>query len=142
MQVIRPRATITGAMAARILARVYEQAEANGKTVFVSVVDGSGQLMGMLSHENAAPICRQISQDKAYTACVTGRKTALWRDYVLSCPEEERHLMLSQPRYIAAAGGSPIIVDGMVVGGIGVSGASQQDDDDLADLGAKVALGA
>lgn len=130
--------SITGAMAARILHHVFERAQADGMAIFVSVVDGSGALIGMLAHEDAPAICRQISQDKAYTAYTTGRKTSAWKAYVLSAPEEERHLMLSQPRYIAAAGGSPILVDGMIAGAVGVSGAGQQEDEDLADLGASL----
>lgn len=140
MQATRPRSTITGAMAMRILTRVYEQAEADGKAVFVAVVDGGGAVIGLLAHEDAPPICRQISQDKAFTAFASRRKTSAWKQYVLSCPEEERHLMLSQPGYIAAAGGSPIIIDGLVAGAVGVSGAGQQEDEDFADIGVRVAL--
>lgn len=136
----RPRATITGAVAMRILSRVQEQAETDGKAIFVAVADGSGAIIGLLAHEDAPAICRQICQDKAYTAFATRRKTSAWKQFVLSSPEEERHLMLSQPGYIAAAGGSPIIIDGMVAGAVGVSGAGQQEDEDLADLGVKVAL--
>ena len=139
-QAIKPRATITGGVAMRVLMRVFEQAEADGKAIFVAVVDGAGQVMGLLAHEDAAPICRQICQDKAFTAFASQRKTSLWKKYVLSSPEEERHLMLSQPGYIAAAGGSPIIIDGMVVGAVGVSGAGQQEDEDLADLGVELAV--
>lgn len=139
-QAIKPRATISGTVAMYVLAHVFEQAEADGKAIFVAVVDGTGRVMGLLAHEDAAPICRQISQDKAFTAFASQRKTSLWKQYVLSSPEEERHLMLSQPGYIAAAGGSPIIVDGMVVGAVGVSGAGQQEDEHLADLGAEAAL--
>ena len=48
--------------------------------------------------------------------------------------------MLSQPRYIAAAGGSPILIEGEIAGGVGVSGASQEVDQVLADLGARIPL--
>lgn len=142
METTRPRSTITGAVAARVLQRVFDQAVADGKAIFVAVVDGTGAVIGLLAHEDAPAICRQISQDKARTAFATRRKTSAWKQYVLSSPEEERHLMLSQPGYIAAAGGSPIIVNGLVAGAVGVSGAGQQEDEDLADLGVKVALGA
>jgi uncharacterized protein GlcG (DUF336 family) len=48
--------------------------------------------------------------------------------------------MLSQPRYIAASGGCPILVDGEAAGAVGVSGAGQQEDEDLAAFGAALAL--
>jgi len=139
MEGTKARRTITGAMGLRILNRVFEQASADGKAVFVAVVDGTGALIGLAAHEDAPPICRKIAQDKAWTAFASRRRTSAWKAYVMSSPEEERHLMLSQPGYIAASGGTPILIDGMVAGAVGVSGAGQQEDEDLADLGAALA---
>ena len=142
MNATQARSTITGATAQRILNRVFEQACADGKAVFVAVVDGTGALIGLLAHEDAPAICRKIAQDKAWTAFASRRKTSAWKAYVMASPEEERHLMLSQPGYIAASGGSPIVIDGLVAGAVGVSGAGQQEDEDLADLGVAVASAA
>lgn len=140
MQGIETRYSITGATALRILNGVYERALADGKAVFIAVVDGSGALTGLLAHEKVPAICRQICQDKAYTAYATRMSTALWKSYVYSTPPEERELMLRQPRYIAAAGGIPIVIDGVVAGAVGVSGAGQQEDEDLAAFGAALAV--
>lgn len=133
---IETRYSITGDAVLRILNRVYEQASADGKAIFVAVVDGTGALVGLLAHEKVPAICRQICQDKAYTAYITKMKTSVWKSYVYSTPQEEQDLMLRQPGYIAASGGVPIIIDGVVAGGVGVSGAGQQADEDLAALGA------
>ena len=138
---VEKRFNITGAAVQLILNRVYDQACADGKTIFVAVVDGSGALVGLLAHEKVPAICRQISQDKAYTAYASRMKTSAWKSFVYGSPEEERQLMLSQPRYIAASGGVPIIIDGLVAGGVGVSGAGQQEDEDVAALGASVVAG-
>ena len=141
MNGIDQRYSITGAAALAIVTRVYEQASADGKAMFVAVVDGAGELIGFLGHEKVPAICRQISQDKAYTAYAARMKTSAWKAFVLSSPDEERQLMMAQPRYIAAAGGCPIFVDGIVAGAVGVSGAGQQEDEDLAELGAAVVAG-
>jgi len=135
---VETRYSITGAAVQKILNTVYDKACANGRTIFVAVVDGTGALVGLLAHEKTPAICRQIAQDKAYTAYASRMKTSAWKSFVYGAPEEERQLMLSQPRYIAASGGVPIIIDGIVAGGIGVSGANQQEDEDLAALGASV----
>jgi glc operon protein GlcG len=136
MSDVDKRYSITGAAALRILNRVFEQANAGGKAIFVAVVDGTGALVGLLAHEKVPAICRQICQDKAFTAYATKMKTSAWKAYVYSTPQEERDLMLRQPGYIAASGGCPIIIDGVVAGAVGVSGAGQQEDEDLAALGA------
>lgn len=138
---VEKRYSITGAAVQQILNKVFDQANADGKAIFVAVVDGTGALAGLLAHEKCPAICRQISQDKAYTAFASRMNTKAWKAYVLGAPEEERHLMLNQPRYIAASGGVPIIVDGIVAGGVGVSGAGQQEDEDLAALGASLVAG-
>jgi uncharacterized protein GlcG (DUF336 family) len=132
---------LTSAAVKAILNRVHDQATADGRRIYVAVVDHTGQLVGLLAHESTPPICRQIAEDKAYTAFATRNRTSVWKKFVYSSPEEERNLMLSQPRYIAASGGAPIMVEGEVAGGVGVSGASQDVDEVLADLGAQVPLG-
>jgi|JI10StandDraft_1071094.scaffolds.fasta_scaffold382906_2 glc operon protein GlcG len=141
MSGVEKRYSITGAAVQKILNTMYDQACKDGKSVFIAVVDGTGEIMGLIAHEKTPAICRQISQDKAYTAFVSRMKTSAWKSYVFSTPEEERHLMLTRPRFIAASGGAPIVVDGLVAGGIGVSGASQDYDEYLADLGAALVAG-
>jgi glc operon protein GlcG len=140
MQGIKTTHGITGDAVKTILMRVYDQATADGKRIFVAVVDHTGQLVGLLAHDGAPGICRQIAQDKAYTAFSVRRRTSAWKAYVYNAPIEERDLMLSQPRFIAASGGCPILVDGEVAGAVGVSGAGQDEDEALAELGASVPL--
>lgn len=130
------RYSITGDAALSIMTKVYEAAVAQGKAVYIAVVDGAGELVGLLGHESCPVMCRKVAQDKAYTAFATRMKTAKWKAYVYSCPEDDKQVMLSQPGFIAASGGAPILVDGVVAGGIGVSGAGQKEDEDLADYGA------
>jgi uncharacterized protein GlcG (DUF336 family) len=58
--------------------------------------------------------------------------TGQWEAYVNSIPPSELKIIDSIPEYIAAKGGYPVIQDGLVLGGIGVSGANQAIDDDVA----------
>jgi len=133
---VEKRLSITGDAALHIMTKVYERANEMGKAVYIAVTDGTGGLVGLLGHEKCPIMCRQVCQDKAYTAFATRMKTSKWKGYVYSTPEDDRQVMMSQPRFIAASGGAPIMVEGIVAGGIGVSGAGQQEDEDLADYGA------
>ena len=133
---VEKRYSITGDAALKIMTAVYERANAQGKAVYIAVTDGTGGLVGLLGHEKCPVMCRQVCQDKAYTAFATRMKTSKWKGYVYSTPEDDRQVMMSQKGFIAASGGAPIVVEGIVAGGIGVSGAGQQEDEDLADYGA------
>lgn len=133
---VEKRYSITGDAALKIMTAVYERANAQGKAVYIAVVDGTGGLVGLLGHEKCPVMCRQVCQDKAYTAFATRMKTSKWKGYVYSTPEDDRQVMMSQKGFIAASGGAPVVVEGIVAGGIGVSGAGQQEDEDLADYGA------
>ena len=137
---VEKRYSITGDAALRIMTKVYERANGMGKAVYIAVTDGTGGLVGLLGHEKCPVMCRKVAQDKAYTAYATRMKTAKWKAYVYSCPEDDKQVMISQPGFIAASGGAPFVVDGIVAGGIGVSGAGQQEDEDLADYGAALVV--
>jgi glc operon protein GlcG len=135
---VEKRYSITGDAALHIMTKVYERANEMGKAIYIAVTDGTGGLVGLLGHEKCPVMCRQVCQDKAYTAFATRMKTSKWKGYVYSTPEDDRQVMMSQKGFIAASGGAPIVVDGIVAGGIGVSGAGQQEDEDLADYGASL----
>jgi uncharacterized protein GlcG (DUF336 family) len=51
---------------------------------------------------------------------------------VNSIPASELKIIDSIPGYVAAKGGYPVVKDGLVLGGVGVSGANQEIDDDVA----------
>ena len=138
---VEKRYSITGDAALKIIAEVYERANAMGKAVYIAVTDGTGGLVGLLGHEKCPVMCRKVAQDKAYTAFATRMKTSKWKGYVYSTPEDDRQVMLNQPGFIAASGGCPIVIDGIVAGGVGVSGAGQQEDEDLAEFGAALVGG-
>lgn len=91
--------------------------------------------MGFVGCDGAPRISAQVAIDKAFTAVATGQPTSAWKAYLLSAPEEEREIIRRFPRYIGAEGGHPILHEGLVIGGIGVSGANQQIDEACARAG-------
>ena len=138
MAEVEKRYSITGEAALKIMTQVFERANAMGKAVYIAVTDGTGGLVGLLGHKKCPVMCRKVAQDKAYTAFATRMKTAQWKAYVYSCGEDDKYVMLNQPGFIAASGGAPIVIDGVVAGAVAVSGAGQQADEDLADFGASL----
>jgi len=135
MEIAAPRATLTVDACWRMLEAALSHGRSQGQRIWVAVADASGELMGFIGCDGAPRISSRVAIDKAFTAVATGQPTSAWKAYLLSAPEEEREILRSFPRYIGAEGGHPIVHQGLVIGGIGVSGANQQVDEECARAG-------
>lgn len=135
MEIAAPRATLTVDACLRVLEGALSLGRSRGHRIWVAVADASGELMGFIGCDGAPRISSRVAIDKAFTAVATGQPTSVWKAYLLSAPEEEREIIRQFPRYIGAEGGHPIVHEGLVIGGIGVSGANQQVDEECARAG-------
>ena len=100
--------------------------------VHVAIMDSSADLVGFVSCEGAPRLARVTAERKAFTSVNTEMSTLRWLQYVESIPESERRIIDSIPGYVGADGGFPLREDGILLGGIGVSGADQARDADIA----------
>jgi uncharacterized protein GlcG (DUF336 family) len=141
MEIAAPRATLTVDAIQRLLDASVARAKELGIRVHVAVMDSSAELAGWISFDGAPRLAAHTARGKAMTAVHTGMSTRKWGDYVASIPAEEQQIIHGIGGYIGADGGFPVIVGGTVVGGIGVSGASQALDADVARA-ALAAIGA
>ena len=128
MDVAAERATLTTQAIETMLMAAAAAARELDLRVHIAVRDAAAELVGFLSFEGAPRIAARTALDKALTAVNTGMSTLAWKHYVESIPEGERMIIEKIDGYIAADGGYPVIVDGLVLGGIGVSGATQETD--------------
>jgi len=135
MEIAAPRATLTVDACLRVLEAALSHGRSQGHRIWVAVADATGELMGFIGCDGAPRISSRVAIDKAFTAVATGQPTSAWKAYLLSAPEEEREIIRHFPRYIGAEGGHPIVHGGLVIGGIGVSGANQQVDEECARAG-------
>jgi glc operon protein GlcG len=132
MQISVPRATLSiDAIQAMMNASVARAKELNVK-LHITIMDHAGNLAGFISFPGTPRIAETTANRKAFTAVNTGMPTHQWEAYVNSIPASEMKIIDSIPGYVAAMGGYPVVVDGMVLGGIGVSGANQEIDGDVA----------
>lgn len=103
----------------------------------IAVVDDGGNLMALERLDGTFAAGANISIGKARTAVLFKRPTKAFEDIV----KNGRTAMVALPDtlFTPLQGGVPIVVDGQIVGGIGVSGAaSAQQDEELAIAGANV----
>jgi len=129
-----PRATLSTDAIRGLLNAALDRAAELDIRVHVAVYDATGQEVGFVSCEGAPRLAATTARHKAFTAVHTGMSTLEWKQYVDSIPAEELKIIDKVEGYIAADGGYPVFEGELLLGGIGVSGADQERDADVAKV--------
>jgi len=103
------------------------KAEKLGIKINVSVADKSGLEMAFLRMENSFIHSIEIAKNKAYTSASFGFASGTWTDIFKNAPHLEQGFS-NRDRLIPFGGGLPITKDGEVIGAIGVSGGTEEED--------------
>jgi uncharacterized protein GlcG (DUF336 family) len=109
-------------------------AQARGWKINVAVVDRGGNLMAFLRMPGAFLHSIDIAIDKAYTSASFGFPTKQWMA-AIGHDDGMKFGFSNQPRLIVFGGGLPIRAGDDWIGGIGVSGASEAEDEECARAG-------
>ena len=123
-----------------MLDAAVDHARSAGVPVCVAVADRSGHPMAFGRMDGAPLLAAQLAQDKAYTvAAFGGLPTHEWWPMIEDEPSL-RHGIVKTDRLVVFGGGVPLRTDGALIGAIGVSGGSAEQDRAAAEAGAQ-ALG-
>jgi uncharacterized protein GlcG (DUF336 family) len=125
---------ITLETAKKAAAGALAEAKRNGWTMAVAVVDGGGILVYFERADTTQAGSARVAIDKARSAALFKRPTKAWQDMLASGGEGLRILDLHA--VVPVDGGAPLVVDGCVVGAIGVSGGTSAQDGQCAAAGA------
>jgi len=117
---------ITLDQAKKVMAAAEAEARKNSWSMTIVILDSGCNPVMMQKADGSQIAAPQVAHDKAYTACAYKRPTKALQDALAKGAADWRYLTF--PRMIAADGGLPIVVDGKIVGAIGVSGATGPDD--------------
>lgn len=128
------RATISTAATSRLIEAAAKHAAAIEVPMVIAVVDESGVLKAFHRMDGAPLLSVQLAQDKAWTAASYGLATHAWHDFIVTDPPL-LHGIIKTPRLIVFGGGYPVEIDGVCVGGIGVSGGHYSQDMEVAQAG-------
>ena len=116
----------------KILGAATATAVQNGWAVTIAIVDDGGHLLALQRLDGAAPISAYIATEKARTAAMGRRESGSYEKMI----NEGRTSFLSVPQLHALLeGGAPIVVDGQVLGAVGVSGVKSTEDLQVARAG-------
>ncbi|MCC3313774.1 GlcG/HbpS family heme-binding protein [Nocardia africana] len=126
--------TIALDAAQRVLNAAAGQAKSLDVRVAIAVADRSGHLVAYGRMDGAPLLSGQIAQDKAYTVAAFGLATHEWFDLIKDDPAL-LHGIVKTDRLIVFGGGAGIYVDGGLVGAVGVSGGSAEQDRRIAEAG-------
>ncbi len=132
MTVVRIRRTIDDKGADAVIAAAEKLANERGHRVVIAVVDPHGELVQLRRTRNAQIASSRVAVDKARTAAIFVR------------PSRELEAQVSSGRLgalalhgaVALTGGVPLVVDGEVVGAIGTSGETPDEDEAISIAGA------
>ena len=118
-------------------AAIAETEKRNWNTLCIAVVNPSGDLVYFEKQDNCQYASIAISQHKARTAARYRRPTLAFER--LLGKGDFFNYLLTLDDVIASRGGNPIVVNGKIIGAIGVSGGSGSQDDVISQTGVKAA---
>jgi glc operon protein GlcG len=144
--VTKNRVQLNLAGAELILAAAKEKAAASGWKMNIAVADDGGHLLAFARMDGARPASAATALTKAVTAATFRQETGPLP------PKGEPDLLLNLSLQSAAAasggklttlkGGVPVVVDGQIVGAVGVGGGSGEQDAEVAKAGIQALLAA
>jgi uncharacterized protein GlcG (DUF336 family) len=120
--------------ARKAIAAGQAEARKNSWPVAIAIVDNAGQLVAFEKMDNTQTASVEVAEDKAVSAAIYRRSTKVVQDGLAAGGAGLRLLGLRGMSPVE--GGLPIVIDGKIVGGIGVSGVNSDQDGMVAKAGA------
>lgn len=121
-----------------LLMRVRHEAEQRSLSLAAAVVDSAGQLVASQRMDGAALGAMQLAVGKAFTAVLWGVRSG---DFMRSTQPggDDWGFNVTDPRIVVYAGGVPLFADGRLVGAVGASGGTAEEDEACVSAAAKAA---
>jgi glc operon protein GlcG len=128
---MQSKAVLSQIEVSQIIQAARSEAQQQGWAVAIAVVDDGGHPLALERLDGCAPIGAYIAIEKARSAAIGRRETKGYEDMV----NGGRTAFVSAPLITSLEGGVPVLVDGQVVGAVGVSGVKAEQDAQVAKAG-------
>lgn len=125
---MKTKPVLTLADAQKMAAAAEDEARRNNWNVVVAICDDGGHPILLHRIDGVAPISSYIAPEKARAAAMGRRETKVYEDMI----NQGRNAFLSAPLQGMLEGGIPVIVEGQVIGAVGVSGVKSNEDAQVA----------
>jgi glc operon protein GlcG len=126
-------AAITNEQAKKVMAGAEAEAKKNNWPVVIAIVDSGGNLVMLSRLDNTQWGSNDVARDKARSAVAFRRPTKAFQDLIAQGGANLRLLNLAGASMLE--GGIPIVADGKIIGAVGVSGVTSQQDAQIAQAG-------
>lgn len=113
-------------IAKKLLDKAENKAKETNIPVVIAIVDEGGNLIAQHKMDDALLISVSLSLNKAYTSVATKMSTENLSELIL--PGKPLYTLENIKNITAVGGGIPIIINGNIIGAIGVSGGSVEED--------------
>jgi len=116
--------------ARRIAAAAETEARDKGWAVSIAICDAGGHALWLQRMDGAPLMSAAVAPEKARTCVLSGKPSKVFEDMV----NNGRFAALAMP-VVPLEGGEPIVVDGNIIGAVGVSGVKAGEDAQVARAG-------
>jgi uncharacterized protein GlcG (DUF336 family) len=124
---------ITLEQAKKVMAGAEAEAKKNNWNVVIAILDSGGNIVMLTRMDGTQFGSVEVAREKAYSAVAFRRPTKAFQDLVGQGGANLR--LLKVPGASVLEGGIPIVVGGQLVGGVGVSGVTSQQDAQIGQAG-------
>ena len=133
-----PMNSLSLTAAQRVVEAAISAARSHGIAACIAVSDPSGEPIVTVRMDGAPRLSAEIARNKAYSvASFNGLPTHVWWPVIADDPALV-HGITHTPRLVIFGGGAPIRIDDALVGAVGVSGGSTDQDRAIAEAAAQV----
>jgi glc operon protein GlcG len=132
--------TLTDEDARRALDAMASKCAAKGLKAVLAVADNHGELIGLFRLAGVPLASIQIVANKAYTSARERKPSRAVGEGSRDAVNGFEMAYFGDPRFTGWGGGVPVVVDGECVGAVAVSGLSEDEDADLAEIGVNAVL--
>ena len=136
-----PMNVLSLSAAQRVADAAVSSARSHGVAACIAVSDPSGEPIVTVRMDGAPRLSAEIARNKAYTvASFNGLPTHVWWPAIAEDPALV-HGLTHTPRLVVFGGGVPVRIDGALVGAVGVSGGSSEQDRAIAEAAVETLSG-
>lgn len=125
--------------ALRMIQKSVEEANKINKAIAIAVAGPEGELLAFLRMDGANPASAQIAQSKAYTSARDCKSSRAQGEFMRN--ENREQAYWTDKRITGFGGGLPVYHEGKVIGAIGISGLSEEEDERIAAAAIKFVFG-
>jgi glc operon protein GlcG len=126
-------APITLEQAKKVMAGAEAESKKNNWSMVITILDSGGNVVMLQRMDGTQLGSVDVARDKAWSAVAFRRPTKMFEDAVAQGGANLRLLKLTGANPIE--GGVPIVIDGKIIGAVGVSGGTAAQDGQVAKAG-------